>query len=288
MKKNLMVCGLAALLLASPQLAVMNATPTTIYAASEINFDQGSLSDEEYVKSVIDQYMALDKLHAEVVNKEQPDMQEIIDIDVKNKIIRTERNGDYAGVSYTYDDGTIAQDTQFEINFMKEIYADNSDAIEEVAKEVEGKYIVSEYPEDKGQLSKMLESFKTVTDNLTEYENKDGIVSAYSDEMKISDNKDFAPLADIYGENTTVKQGIIVDSKAKTLTFETIINVDEEATEATESDELGISFNDFVQDSTTQVILTPGTEDLPALEDLETISKEELNALLQEKGIETY
>ena len=285
MKKNLIACGLAALLIASPQATIMNATSASVYAASEINFDQGSQSDEEYVQSVIDQFMALENLHAEVVNKDQADFDQTIDIDTKNLIVRTETTGEFGGIMYSYDDGTTAQDAQFEIDLMKQIYSDSGDAVDEVAKELEGKYIVNQYPEAKGQISQMIESYKNATDNLKEYENKDGVVTAYSEEMNISDNKDFAPLAEIYGENTTVKQGVIVDPKAETLTFETIIDIDEEALEETEPDGLGISFNDYIQDSTSQVVLTPGSETLPALEDLDTISKEDLDKLLEEKGV---
>ena len=286
MKKKYLICGLAALLSVAP-IAQFNLTSyQVVEAAAEINFDQGSMSDEEYVRNIIDQHLQLDALHMDYTSEEDEAYTFQADIDLKNLSMKTITSGEYGSESYSFDDGSTAMNTDTEIDMLKIIYTEYEQEIDEVAKEIEDKFILTEYPELKGQVSKMIENFKTIPDDIETYENKDGVVSAYTKEEKISENKQYATMVDIYGENATIQQGVVIDSKAKTLVFETKINVDEETMKDNESEDIGISMSELVTDSNSKITVTPSTEQVPRLEDLELITKDEINQMLEEKGIE--
>lgn len=287
MKKNLVACGLAALLTVGSYASMQPVFLSHVAAATEVNFDQAGMSDEEYVKSIIDQFMDLDLIHIEMEAEEGSDYTYSADIDLKNMSMKTVSSGEYGGTSYSFDDGSSAMDTKSEIKMMQSIYVDNKEEILEIADEIKGKYILNEYPELKGQISKTVEAYKEIPGKVESYENKDGVIIATGPKEKISENDESGQLAEIYGDNATIQTNLYIDPKAETVVVESIIDVDEsQMEETTESEELGISLSSMVADSTSKILMTVGTVSVPKKEDLDIITKEEIDALLEEKGIE--
>lgn len=286
MKKILLAAGLTFLIALNPVLPSLSVTPLTIQASGQVDFDQGNLSDEEYVKEIIKQFADLDLIHMETKNEDDLTPYQA-EIDFKTLAMMTITEGEFAGTIFSYEDGKTAKDVQSEIKMMKSIYSDNQKDLDDIAKDLEGKYIVTDYPELKGQISQIKQGMLELIDELEEFYKEGKLVSAYTPQLNIADLDGGADLVEFYGQNASIKQGLIIDTEAATLTLETIVDIDEEELKTRAEDEgIGLDLSEVITDSTSRVVLSPGSQEVPTLKDLDTISQEELNKLLEEKRIE--
>lgn len=292
MKKRLLSFGIFASLLFAQFVTpvVLPANAATVQAASEVNFDQGSMSDEEYVKNIVDQLLAQDAIAMEINNLSNDDIapsSSIVDFKNKAQSIITEEGGQVSE-TYAYNDGSFAKRISSEIEMLKAINFDNEAAIDELASELKGKYVVNKIDELAGSIDLVVESYGDYLESMTSYENQDGKVVASSDVNPIQDLSNLNPAYSMYPEGSSIQNKFIVDPEAGTLTIETIIDVNEDAVEEESGDELGLSLSDLLTDSQLQVVISPTTETVPALEDLDTITKEEFKAKAEEKGLTVY
>lgn len=287
MKKSIVAFGFVALMSTGiVPTTLTNLSNPIVYAASTINFDQGSMSDEDYVKSVIDQFTKQDSIKLEYTsNDEENPMNAVAIIDLKNK--KQKMTSELAGLkseTYLYNDGTVADSTSTVLEMAKSINPENKEAMDEIIKTLEGKYITQDYPDAKGQIDNIIKNNITINETFDSFENKDGKVVASSSIIPISEAPDGETLAQLYPKDTTYQTIVTVDPKAQTVTFETIIDVNEDSISSEESDD-DISLSAFLKDNHNTMIMSTTDETVPSLDQLETTTKDEVNKLFEDKGL---
>lgn len=265
-------------------------TYTTVQAAEAINFDKGNQSEEEYVKSIIDQLLKQDALEVELkTGEEEPDL---MIIDLANKALKQtqnlamfEENKTYEG--YFYDDGKYTEPIEMALTNIELTNMDNPDAkklVEEIKKEVEGKFIIKEDEAVKGNVSTIIDTYKKLASEFENYEEKDGKIIASTKESSLKDAPNADMLMQFYGEKATMFKELTIDPKAQTIQLLHKINVPEEAETTEEDPAAGIKLS-----PPTEITYNfkASSEKLPKLEELETLTMDDLNKLVEEKGLKT-
>lgn len=92
----------------------------------------------------------------------------------------------------------------------------------------------------------------------------------------------------VFPEGTVYQVAYEVDAAEQTLTSITNIDVPEQEETESESDIEGISVAGFMTDSEVRVVARPSAEIIPALEELDTLSREEFEQIVKDAGIEAY
>ena len=79
-----------------------------------------------------------------------------------------------------------------------------------------------------------------------------------------------------------------IDPAAQAIKSTMTIDVDESAMEESSDDDSGISLASLITDSTVVIVTQATDEKVPAIEDLNTITEEEFDQILQDAGLDLY
>lgn len=299
MKKSLIKwASLAALATLAPTnlLMVGDLASNHVQAATDLNFDQGSMNDEEYVRNILTQFNELDGYQSEMVDDETGSSTVTVydkasgGTKVTSFIAASEFNEEMTMTYYIYDDGTNVSDELGYLDssaiYMVEINPDYQAQVDEVRAQMGDALVLTPPAEGTESLA---------TDNLflaeeisfTEITKDGDVVKATIDaESYISDNPE---MAELYPEGTQFSMVYTIDPAAGSVTSSLTIDVDEEALASESSDdELGVSIASLMVDTTVNVVMTATDEKVPAADELNTITQEEFQQLLTDVGLETY
>ncbi len=299
MKKSLIKwASLAALATLVPTnlLMVGDLASNHVQAATDLNFDQGSMNDEEYVRNILTQFNELDGYQSEMVDDETGSSTVTVydkasgGTKVTSFIAASEFNEEMTMTYYIYDDGTNVSDELGYLDssaiYMVEINPDYQAQVDEVRAQMGDALVLTPPAEGTESLA---------TDNLflaeeisfTEITKDGDVVKATIDaESYISDNPE---MAELYPEGTQFSMVYTIDPAAGSVTSSLTIDVDEEALASESSDdELGVSIASLMVDTTVNVVMTATDEKVPAADELNTITQEEFQQLLTDVGLETY
>ena len=299
MKKSLIKwASLAALATLVPTnlLMVGDLASNHVQAATDLNFDQGSMNDEEYVRNILTQFNELDGYQSEMVDDETGSSTVTVydkasgGTKVTSFIAASEFNEEMTMTYYIYDDGTNVSDELGYLDssaiYMVEINPDYQAQVDEVRAQMGDALVLTPPAEGTESLA---------TDNLflaeeisfTEITKDGDVVKATIDaESYISDNPE---MAELYPEGTQFSRVYTIDPAAGSVTSSLTIDVDEEALASESSDdELGVSIASLMVDTTVNVVMTATDEKVPAADELNTITQEEFQQLLTDVGLETY
>lgn len=267
-----------------------------VQAATDLNFDQGSMNDEEYVRNILTQFNELDGYQSEMVDDETGSSTVTVydkasgGTKVTSFIAASEFNEEMTMTYYIYDDGTNVSDELGYLDssaiYMVEINPDYQAQVDEVRAQMGDALVLTPPAEGTESLA---------TDNLflaeeisfTEITKDGDVVKATIDaESYISDNPE---MAELYPEGTQFSMVYTIDPAAGSVTSSLTIDVDEEALASESSDdELGVSIASLMVDTTVNVVMTATDEKVPAADELNTITQEEFQQLLTDVGLETY
>lgn len=299
MKKSLIKwASLAALATLVPTnlLMVGDLASNHVQAATDLNFDQGSMNDEEYVRNILTQFNELDGYQSEMVDDETGSSTVTVydkasgGTKVTSFTAASEFNEEMTMTYYIYDDGTNVSDELGNLDssaiYMVEINPDYQAQVDEVRAQMGDALVLTPPAEGTESLA---------TDNLflaeeisfTEISKDGDVVKATIDaESYISDNPE---MAELYPEGTQFSMVYTIDPAAGSVTSSLTIDVDEEALASESSDdELGVSIASLMVDTTVNVVMTATDEKVPAADELNTITQEEFQQLLTDVGLETY
>lgn len=299
MKKSLIKwASLAALATLVPTnlLMVGDLASNHVQAATDLNFGQGSMNDEEYVRNILTQFNELDGYQSEMVDDETGSSTVTVydkasgGTKVTSFIAASEFNEEMTMTYYIYDDGTNVSDELGYLDssaiYMVEINPDYQAQVDEVRAQMGDALVLTPPAEGTESLA---------TDNLflaeeisfTEITKDGDVVKATIDaESYISDNPE---MAELYPEGTQFSMVYTIDPAAGSVTSSLTIDVDEEALASESSDdELGVSIASLMVDTTVNVVMTATDEKVPAADELNTITQEEFQQLLTDVGLETY
>lgn len=299
MKKSLIKwASLAALATLVPTnlLMVGDLASNHVQAATDLNFDQGSMNDEEYVRNILTQFNELDGYQSEMVDDETGSSTVTVydkasgGTKVTSFTAASEFNEEMTMTYYIYDDGTNVSDELGYLDssaiYMVEINPDYQAQVDEVRAQMGDALVLTPPAEGTESLA---------TDNLflaeeisfTEITKDGDVVKATIDaESYISDNPE---MAELYPEGTQFSMVYTIDPAAGSVTSSLTIDVDEEALASESSDdELGVSIASLMVDTTVNVVMTATDEKVPTADELNTITQEEFQQLLTDVGLETY
>lgn len=299
MKKSLIkwasVAALATLVPTS-LLMVGDLASHHVQAATELNFNQGSMSDEDYVRSILTQFNELDGYQSEMVDDETGSSTVTIydkasgGTKVTSFIAASEFNEEMTVTYYMYDDGTSISDELGYLDssaaFMVDINPDYQAQVDEVRAQMGDALVLM--PAAEGTEILASDNLFLAEDIAFTEITKDGdVVKATIDaESYITDNPE---MAEFYPEGTQFSMVYTIDPAAASVTSSLTIDVDEEtiASEST-GDELGVSVASLMVDTTVNVVMTATDEKVPAADELNTITQEEFQQLMTDIGLETY
>lgn len=290
MKKKLipaMIAGTLALSGMTFASNVFTSQPAVVSAQEETNFDQGDLSDEEYLNSIIDSFRVAEKVHSsqidELANTDgSVATQETVLIHDGSVPARqsTTSVGEEQAVFYYYNEGMLFEPLSLHesmIPMMSMTDEDYERKVQELSDSLsEGQLVLNESVA--GEVLNPFEiSFpEEQTFNSTE---KDGsIVRGTIEDYKLTDEES-EMLASILPEGTTFNITFEVNPEDESLTLmqETIFPEPEEETEG---------INPFEDSLITSTVYTITDETVPPLSDFETITYEEYLDLLTEIGLD--
>lgn len=306
MKKTLLIGAAAfALALGAPVATVVNSNaPTVVQAQSEVDFEQGSMSDEEYLTHIIDQFNELEAIESVTTSTgEGQESPSTMLVDLTSGAAKmettipglTEGEEGYSMVSYMFEDGSMAADEVIYLETMTEMYSsvdpEFETKLQEVKDQVAGRLVVTP------PLEGMEDSFDAELDQAYNTEGlvfsevtKEGEIvrgTLYMDAYFEAVPEAKESLA-VFPEGTVYQVAYEVDAAEQTLTSITNIDVPEQEETESESDIEGISVAGFMTDSEVRVVARPSAEIIPALEELDTLSREEFEQIVKDAGIEAY
>lgn len=299
MKKSLIkwasVAALATLVPTS-LLMVGDLASQHVQAATKLNFDQGSMNDEDYVRSILTAFNELDGYQSEMVDDETGSSTVTIydrasgGTKLTSFVAASEFNEEMTVTYYMYDDGTSISDELGYLDssaaFMVDINPDYQAQVDEVRAQMGDALVLT--PAAEGTESLATDNLFLAEDIIFTEITKDGdVVKATIDtESYIKDNPE---IAEFYPAGTQFSMVYTIDPVAASVTSSLMIDVDEEAI-ASEStgDELGISVTSLMADTTVNVVMTATDEKVPAADELNTITQEEFQQLMADAGLDTY
>lgn len=266
-----------------------------IQAAAEVNFDQGSMSDEDYVRSVLKQFNELDGYKSEMIDGLSNDTTTMIydkasgGTKVTIELAASEFSDAMTVVQYIYDDGSMAAD---ELVYL-EATAKMMEAIDpefvtkiETLREQMGDALVLTPPTEGAETSAANEVFLTEDVAFTEIVKDGDKVKATIDvEAYLAEN---AEMLGFYPEGTKYAMVYEIDPATASVTSTLTIDIDEEALAEESGDEIGISIASFLADTEVKVMMTATDEKVPSLTDLKTVTREEFTQLKADAGLEGY
>lgn len=293
MKKRLLPALLASALVLSGTVFVPNVftnPPAIVAAQEEINFDQGDLSDEEYLNSVLTSFRSAEKIHssqkddlAAVEGQENaPTEQETILIHDGSVPARktTSIIGDIETSFYYFTEGMAFNPVELHgqmVPFMATADPDYASKVEQLTEEIgEGTLVL-----DESYAGEIVNPFEISfpEDQTFSSTAKDGsIVSGTVENYELS-AEEAEILASILPEGTVFNITFEVDPENESITLhqETVFPEVEESTE-------GVSMFEGSLETTTVYTLTD--ESVPALTDFETITFAEYNEIITEIGLD--
>lgn len=289
MKKTL-ITGITMMTLAQVTLPILHQDTTQIphiQAAEAINFDKGDQSEEEYVRSMIEQLLQQDVISIQMTAGDQEPTLSLLDLQNKSmKQSSTIALGDKEETleGYFYDEGVYTEPISLSLSNIELANMDNPDAkksVEELSQELEGKAILKEEEAVKGNVSIMIDSYKKMTEEFENFEEKDGKVIAKTANTDIKEAPNSDMLIQFYGEEASLSKELTIDPQAKTLTLKQIIHTED--TETTEEDPAGGIH--LAPPTEMTYTFSETDETIPKLEELETITMEEFNKLIEDKGL---
>lgn len=277
-------------------LTVMVLPSFHVSAASEIDFEQGSMSDEEYVRHVLTQFNELDGYRSEMLD-EMTGGSTVMIYDkavgvtkITTHMMANAYTDEMTIIQYVYDDGTMVSDEvaylESSIPLMSEIYPEFETQVEELRAQM-GDKLVIQPPMEGAEATEAAAAFVVDDIVFSEVTKEGDVVKATLDEATyLAENP---VMAQSYPENTKFLMLYTIDPAAGSVTSTLTIDVDEDAVASEESsDEMGISLAAMMSDMTVNVVVTATDEKVPSLDELPTITDEEYQQLLTDIGIEAY
>lgn len=264
--------------------------PLTIFAQSNLDFEQGDRSDEEYVDYVLSQFQEVDAYITEsnITFGGTTSIRSIIDNTqgaYLTEFLNAEGEVDY--IAYTYPDRMLVDQVGFyraSEEFLLSMDPEFSDKLKALEEATNGR-LVEQTPEDV-EITEQLQSIDSFLELPTEinYTNDGGVVTASA--VLTGDQ-----LSEFIGSS------IITPNDQSELTIEFVINPNEQVVtqnvtltipneETEESGEtLGISVSlpELIEITSTYA---PTDERVPAESEIEYMTTEEFNALTEEVGIQ--
>lgn len=284
---------------------VTEVAPIQVQAAATIDFEQGSKSDEEYVRDILKQFNELDAYHSEMKDEVSGGTttttydSQTGGTKVESYIPASEYSDEMTMTYYFYDDGTMIYDElgylKSSASYMSLAYPDYEAQLKTVEEQM-GDALVLTPPSEAAEELEDIDVTGTsgATDELFVPEDlvfqevtKEGDVVTATVDMStyIEENPE---LAEFYPANTQYSMTYSIDPAAQTITSTMTIDVDESAMEESSDDDLGISLASLITDSTVVIVTQATDEKVPAIEDLNTITEEEFDQILQDAGLDLY
>lgn len=267
-----------------------------VQAATEVNFDQGSMSDEEYVRHILTAFNELDGYRSEMVDEMTGGSTVTIydkvtkGTKVETVIAASEYNEEMTLLNYVYDDGTTVSDEvaylESSISYMSAMNPDFEGQVEELRAQV-GDVLVVMPPVEGLEVEPKDNMFLAEDLEFTEVTKEGDVVTASIDaESYMAKHPE---VASVYPEGTKFAMVYTVDPAAASVTSTLSIDVDEEALAEEESgNELGISVASMLSDTKVKVVTTATDEKVPSIDELNTMTNEEFQKIVTELGIEYY
>lgn len=267
-----------------------------ILAATEVSFDQGSLSDEEYVRHILTQFNELDGYRSEMIDELTGGSTVTVydrasaGTKIETVIAASEYNDEITLLSYVYDDGTTVSDEvaylESSISYMSDLYPDYESQVEELREQV-GEALVLTPPIEGLEVADANTMFLTEALEFTDITKEGDVVKATIDFDSYT--ADYPEMASLYPEGTQFFMVYTIHPAAASVTSTLTIDIDEEALAAESSeDELGISITTMLSDTTIDVVTTATNEKVPALDDLSTIMEADFQEIVSQIGLEYY
>lgn len=307
MKKSLLIGATTiALALGAPVgfTAFNSNASSVIQGQTEVDFEQASMSDEEYLKHVINQFSELDTIESVTTTSgEGYESTSTMIADLKNGTAKIESvipaliegAEEYNIVSYLFKDGSMATDEVVYLETMIDLYSamdpEFETKLQEVKEQVAGRLVITPASEEMGisLQSDMNQAYDTeglVFNDLTK--EGDIVRGALDMEAYFEAVPEAQESLAIFPEGTVYQVAYEVNAAEQTLTSITTMDLPESEETSSENDIEGISVAQFMSDSEVRVVARPSTETIPNLEELDTISREEFDQIVMDAGIETY
>lgn len=305
MRKILTLSALAiALTLASPGILTVNlAVPSYVQAQAEVDFEQGSLNDEEYLRSIVAQFNELDTIESVSTSSgEGYETTSTMVMDLESGAAKIESiipavsdtSEDVSVLTYLFEDGSTAMDEVAYLESMSDIYTTMDPEfltkLEQVKEQVAGRLVMMPPAEEAPDLTESELSQLFQIDDIDFIEvTKDGdIVRGVVDTDSYFETfADAQESLSMFPEGTVYTITYEVNPVEETLTSITNIDIPEEAAES-ESDLEGISVISMLSDSEVIVVSRATSEELPTVEEIDTLTSEEFDQILIEAGMENY
>lgn len=289
MKKTILA-GMAMLTLSQAASPLVFESPTGIshvQAAEDLNFDKGDQSEEEYIKSVIDQLLKQDALNIEMQTGDQEPNQIIIDITNKSMKLANPltSTSEEKSESIFYDDGTYIEPVSSSLSFVELANMENAEAsqiIKDIGKELEGKSVLKKDEGIEGYVTSAIDEYKKLSENLANFEEKDGKVIGTTEDMDLTNVPNPDMLTQIYGDDVTMNKEVTVDPEEQTVTVVHRINGETEEENSESEESMG---DQFTPPSEITYVLKTSDESIPQADEIETLSEEEFNKIIEEKGL---
>lgn len=299
MKKQLLKLASLALLATVLPVTIQSVgefSSRQLLAATQVNFDQDSLSDEAYVRHILTQFNELDGYRSEMIDELTGGSTVTVydrasaGTKVETVIAASEYNEEMTLLNYVYDDGTTVSDEvaylESSVSYMSDLYPDYEAQVEELREQV-GKALVLTPPVEGLEVEGANNMFLTEALEFTAITKEGDVVKATIDFNSYT--VEHPDMAALYPEGTQFSMMYTIDPATASVTSTLTIDIDEEALAAESSeDELGISVASLLSDTTVNVVTTATDEKVPALDELTTITEADFQEIVSQIGLEYY
>lgn len=262
---------------------VFDMQPKIVHAQDDINFDQGELSDEEYLNSIIDSFRSAEKLHSSQVD-EVPDVdgssltQDTVVVHDGSIPARqsTTTLGEEQTVLYYYNEGMLFDPISLHerlIPMMETVDEEYESKIEELKQQIgDGVLVLND--QYAGEVLNPFEISFPEDQPFTSTENDDSVVRGFVEDYQLTESESEL-LGSLLPEGTTFNITFEVNPEDESLTL-----IQETIFPEIEEDAEGIS--PFEEPLLTTTVYTLTDEVVQPLSDFETITYNEYLEFLSE------
>lgn len=291
MKKRLLPILLASVSLLSAPFFTLNDwtnQATIVSAQDEINFDQGDLSDEDYINSILASFRAAEKIQSSQTNDvgtiegeagTQARQETILIHDGTVPARKTTSIiGDVESSFYLYTDGMVFSPVELHgqlTPFMGDVDPEYANKMEQLTESIGESTLVLD-PTYASEIANPFEISFPEDQSFTLTEKDGSIVRGTIENYELTDEE--GEVLSYLPEGTVFNISFEVDPDNESITMhqETIFPETEESTEG---------INIFSGALKTTMVYTLTDESIPPLSDFETISFEEYNEIITEIGL---